>query len=57
MNCPKCGHEKNIVLETRPSTLRPEWLQRRRKCSACGERWNTVELPMSDVANIDEVQE
>ena len=57
MNCPKCGHEKNIVLETRPSLLRPEWLQRRRKCSACGTRWNTVELPMSDVANIDEVQE
>lgn len=57
MNCPKCGHEKNLVLEARPSTLRPEWTQRRRKCSKCGERWNTVELPMSDVLNIEEVQE
>ena len=55
MNCPKCDHEKNLVLEARPSTLRPEWTQRRRKCAKCGERWNTVELPVSDVMGIEEV--
>ena len=55
MQCPKCDHLKSIVLETRPSYLRPEWTQRRRKCAKCNERWNTVELPMSDVMGIEEV--
>jgi transcriptional regulator NrdR family protein len=56
MNCPKCDHEKNLVLEARPSTLRAEWTQRRRKCSACGHRWNTVEVPMSDVIGTEEIR-
>jgi transcriptional regulator NrdR family protein len=57
MNCPKCDHEKNTCLETRSSSLRPEWIHRRRKCSKCGERWNTLELPTADIAPDQEEQE
>lgn len=53
MNCPKCGCMKHGVVETRPSYFRPEWTQRRRQCAKCKHRWNTVELPTSDV--IEEV--
>lgn len=55
VQCPACEHLKSVVIETRPSHLRPEWTQRRRKCAQCGTRWNTVELPMSDVIGTEEV--
>jgi len=41
MNCPKCGYEKNDVMDSRPGE---GVIRRRRKCRGCGYKWNTVEM-------------
>lgn len=40
IECPKCGADSG-VLESR-AVAKTIW--RRRKCSACGERWSTYEV-------------
>ena len=39
--CPKCGGEKNTVVDTRAIDA---GIRRRRECTVCKFRWNTVEI-------------
>ena len=44
MRCPECNHDKCIQLRTREKHLAGEsCVVRRRKCMACGHRFNTFE--------------
>lgn len=45
MICPRCAHEKSMVLSTDKSTV----VERYRKCLGCGYVWATVELPKADI--------
>lgn len=40
IHCPFCQHNSSIVLETRDHS---EGLRRKRKCDACGEKFDTIE--------------
>lgn len=42
MNCPKCGSDQHGVVDSRPQ--RGGTIRRRRVCSACDERFSTVEV-------------
>jgi len=42
MKCPKCGHEKSIVVESRKFEGNPV---RKRECIKCGHNYKTVEVP------------
>jgi len=44
LRCPKCSASLHKVLETRHTTS--ESVSRRRKCSACGHVWGTVEVSL-----------
>ena len=46
MNCPFCNHSKTNTIDTRHSGQR---VIRKRKCKACQEGWETVELFRKDV--------
>lgn len=45
MNCPKCNHNKNIVLDTRKDKNN---IYRKRKCKNCEHIWFTTESESSD---------
>ncbi len=40
MRCPACGSDDSQVLDTRDSA---SGIHRRRRCRACGQRYNTIE--------------
>ena len=40
MNCPQCGCEISFVIDSR---FKNGYKKRRRECSSCGFRYNTVE--------------
>lgn len=42
--CPKCGNKTSEVTHNKPQE--DGTAQRRRKCSLCGFRYNTVEVPL-----------
>jgi transcriptional repressor NrdR len=42
MKCPKCGHEEDKVVDSRPSQD-GRAIRRRRECLACSERFTTYE--------------
>ena len=44
LRCPNCSASLHKVLETRHTTS--ESVSRRRKCSACGHAWGTVEVSL-----------
>lgn len=48
--CPSCGSTDSRVVDIRyrPSLKREV---RRRRCIACGERWNTVEIRLKEHRN------
>ena len=48
--CPSCGSTDSEVIDIRyrPSLKR---VVRRRRCIACGERWNTVEIRLKEHRN------
>lgn len=50
--CPDCGHRYSKVISTRPSYRRGS-LRRRRACFACGHRWSTLEIAVSEVAEFE----
>ena len=41
MNCPKCGDNDPIVIDSRQ---KPYGTRRRRECLVCGHRYSTVEV-------------
>lgn len=43
MPCPECGSDQTNVVWS-GWVPEDEWLRRRRKCNACGHRWNTKEI-------------
>ena len=48
--CPSCGSADSVVIDIRyrPSLKR---VVRRRRCKACGQRWNTVEIRIKEQRN------
>lgn len=48
--CPSCGSADSAVIDIRyrPSLKREV---RRRRCKACGARWNTVEIRIKERRN------
>jgi len=52
MNCPECEHEYTKVKETRMVVEYTRWTKRRRVCLECGHQFWTVEIPMSDLNNL-----
>lgn len=52
MNCPECEHEYTKVKETRMVVEYTRWTKRRRVCLECGHQFWTVEMPMSDLNNL-----
>lgn len=48
MMCPKCNSYTNSVKDSREH---PEynWIKRRRRCDECDHRWNTYEIPESEL--------
>ena len=51
MLCPKCGHDKTRVIETRPDEKDLVTINRVRKCQKCGVVWTTEEKP-GEIYNI-----
>lgn len=41
MKCPVCGSRSNRAVDSRPEE---DCNNRRRMCSDCGHRWNTIEI-------------
>lgn len=41
MVCPECGHNKSLVVDSRPCA---DGIRRRRECEQCGKRWSTYEF-------------
>lgn len=48
--CPSCGSADSAVIDIR---FRPSFKRvvRRRRCKACGCRWNTVEIRLKEHRN------
>ena len=49
MRCPKCKSEQVFVVDTRP---KDETTWRRRACTSCGYRFNTMELEESEYQDL-----
>ena len=49
MKCPRCGGGNVFVLDSR---AKEDTVRRRRKCSDCGTRFSTVEIPAEEYANL-----
>lgn len=47
MICPVCHSEKLKVIDSRP--INDESIKRRRECTACGVRFNTLEIKEESV--------
>ena len=52
MNCLKCNSSTSVV-DSRPQETSA--IKRRRKCGACGYRFNTIEQVLTEVTVIQEV--
>jgi len=52
MNCLKCNSSTSVV-DSRPQETSA--IKRRRKCGACGHRFNTIEQVLTEVTIIQEV--
>ena len=52
MNCIKCNSTTSVV-DSRPQETSA--IKRRRKCGACGHRFNTIEQVLTEVTVIQEV--
>ena len=52
MACPKCGHTKSGVVDSRKCA---DGIRRRRECENCGERWTTYEFPEEDMQVIKKI--
>ena len=48
MHCPKCSEKKLKVIDSRDRELHANSLIRRRECTACGYRFNTKEVVISE---------
>jgi transcriptional regulator NrdR family protein len=49
-NCPDCG-TKLKTTQTRIASQHPDWVRRRKVCTAnCGFRLTTIELPVSELS-------
>jgi transcriptional regulator NrdR family protein len=47
VNCPECDHPHNDVVDSRPREDK-ESIRRRRACKACGYRWTTREVIVTE---------
>ena len=54
MNCPSCDNDYTKVKETRLVEDYPRWIKRRRVCLKCDTQFWSVELPMEDLATLQE---
>lgn len=52
--CPKCGENKVVVIDSRPS-LTPGFhsIRRRRFCESCKQKFSTYEVPQELLHSID----
>lgn len=50
MRCPACESTEGRVISTRDTGPK---VARLRSCSACGHRWNTVELSAQNLARME----
>ena len=41
MNCPKCGSNQLLVIDSRQTE---DYCRRRRKCLSCGNRFSSIEI-------------
>ena len=48
LTCPKCGDDRLYVLDSRNNKDQVPYLFRRRQCSICGCKFNTVEITKKD---------
>ena len=53
MNCPKCGYDKSIVIDSRPDDV-TKTVRRRRECLDCGSRFTTYEHTMKQLREVAE---
>lgn len=53
MSCPLCRHDENHVIRSRE---RDGEVHRLRQCDRCGHRWQTIELPATDVERIKRIE-
>ena len=53
MNCPKCGSDQCFVVDVRPKT---GYIQRRRECMFCSERFNTAEIKIEEYKNFKDMK-
>ena len=51
MICPKCGSANMKCTDSRPTNHRNA-IKRRRMCLDCDHRWNTLEMPEKDIAEV-----
>ena len=54
MNCPNCGNEKSLVIETRRRNL---FSRRRRECSECTHRWTTAEIDIGELERLQDIEQ
>ena len=54
MNCPSCDNDYTKVKETRLVEDYPRWIKRRRVFLKCDTQFWSVELPMEDLATLQE---
>lgn len=52
MKCPKCGG-KTVVFDSRP---RDGTIWRRRKCTDCGYRYSSYEMPLTEKARYEKAE-
>lgn len=50
MKCTACGSEEQRVMSTRMGETK---VTRLRQCTACGHRWNTVELDAQNLSKME----
>lgn len=46
--CIRCREFNSKVLDSR-KRINDGWVHRQRLCLSCGERWETVEVPVDDI--------
>lgn len=56
MQCPECNSYDITCIDTRAGKKANE-IRRRRKCTACGHRWTTAEIPMEQLNELLRVQQ
>jgi transcriptional regulator NrdR family protein len=51
MICPECKSDQVHCVDSRPYA---EQVRRRRECTACGRRFNTIEIPLAEYETLKE---